>query len=339
MKKHAALKWKLFAAVFAAFVVLCAQPICAFALELRIRNDFDRRMFVGLAYFDGQAQKWRTRGWYDVEPRNERKLNFNNAARADVYIHAYLSGNSMTWGSGDITRTVTGDAFSYFDGEACPPGRNRRAVNFTKYTARNNVVEFRPTAAIADAPMRIAGDGAVQTPSAPAQSGGGGNTVDNLRAQADELLNLINAERRKVGAPALQMDETMRRAAERRASELITKYSHERPDGSNYSTVFAEFGIALQMSSENIAWREGSATHTNMASFNTAFMNSSGHRTNMLNPDYAIAGLGVARVGNKYFVAELFGRSSTAAAAQDKSLSESLKELEQSLRELGDLFR
>ena len=68
-------------------------------------------------------------------------------------------------------------------------------------------------------------------------------------------------------------------------------------------------------------------------------MNSTGHRTNMLNPNYAIAGLGIVRVGNKYFVAELFGGSSTAAAAQDKSLSESWKELEQSLRDLGDLFR
>ena len=126
------------------------------------------------------------------------------------------------------------------------------------------------------------------------------NNADDFKARAAELLNLINAERRKVGAPALKLDNNMQRAAERRASELIKKYSHDRPDGRAYHTVFAEFKISPRSSAENIAYREG-RNNTSMADFNIAFMNSPGHRANMLNRDYTIAGLGIARAGDKYY--------------------------------------
>jgi len=335
MKKHTFAKWKLLAAVCAALIVLCLQPARAFALELRMRNDFDKKMQTVVVYFDSQAQKWRTRGWYAVEPRSERKITLSTS-KTNIYIYAHLDGMSASWGNGDLTRTVTREAFSYFDGEKCPPGNNRRSVKFTKYEAKNNVVEFRPRGAVADTPMRDAGGRPSQTPR-PAPSNN--NTANDLRARADELLKLINAERGKAGAPAVRMDETMRRAAERRANELITKYSHYRPDGRAYHTVFAEFNIAPRTSAENIAWREGGANNTSMAAFNKAFMDSPGYRSNMLNRDYSIVGLGVARAGNKYFVAELFAGDSTTSAAQDKSLSESWKELEQSIRDIRDILR
>ena len=277
MKKHAAAKWKFLAAAFAALVMLCAQSGRAFALELRIHNDFDKKMTVAVVYFDSESQKWRTRGWYAAEPQSERKVSLS-ASKSNIYIYAQLSGSSMTWGNGDVTRTVTGDAFSYFDGETCPAGSNRRQVKFTKYTAANDILDFRPKS----------------------------SASGEFASSAVELLNLINRERGKAGAPALRLDETMQKAANRRASELPKKYSHDRPDGTSYSTVFAEFNFAPFRSAENIAWRSGGKDHTSMASFNEAFMDSPGHRTNMLNPDYSIAGLGIVRDGDKYYVAELF---------------------------------
>ena len=64
--------------VFVVFIALCVQPTRALALELRIRNDFDRRMYAAITYFDGQAQRWRTRGWIAVEPRSERRVTYNS---------------------------------------------------------------------------------------------------------------------------------------------------------------------------------------------------------------------------------------------------------------------
>jgi uncharacterized protein YkwD/uncharacterized membrane protein len=300
----------------------------ASSLELRVRNDFEKKMDVAVIYFDAKAKRWRTIGWYSVEPRGERKLSFSTS-RSDVYIHAQVSGLNKTWGNGDATKTVTGSAFSYLDGETCPPGTNRRSVKFTKYTANNNVVEFRPKSSTSDIPLKTAGDKPTQTP------GGGSASADEFKTSAAELLKLINSDRAKVGAPALRLDDTMQKAANRRASEITRKYSHDRPDGRSYSTVFAEFNLAPRMSAENIAWRSGKG-NTGMAAFNKAFMDSPGHRVNMLNRDYSIVGLGFAKAGDKYFVVELFAGNSSAGS--QKSLSESLKELERSVRDLRDIF-
>ena len=287
--------------VLASLVIFCLQSESVLALDLRIRNDFDKAMTVAVVYFDAQAQKWRTRGWFTTEARSERKVSIN-AARTDIYIYAQLAGMSMTWGVGDVTRTVTREAFSYFDGQACPPGNNRRQVNFTKYKTQNNLLVFRPRASSADAPLKFAGEAPAKAPATPSAIASTPQKVD----RAVELLNLINAERIKAGVPALKLNTTITRAANHRASELKRKYAHDRPDGRKYHTVFAEFGLSPRASAENIAWRSGSQSHTNMASFNKAFMDSPGHRVNMLNRNYSSVGLGFSEEGNKHYVVELF---------------------------------
>ena len=290
MKKHVIKQWKLFTIFVTVFVILYAQTGDALALELRIRNDFDKKMFVTVVYFDASPQKWRTLGWYSVEPRSEKKVPFSTTMQT-IYLSAELSGSETTWGKGDITRTVITEAFSYCEGEECPTGKNRRSVKFTKYEANNNVIVYNP---ISSSPLKVAGES--NTPA--------GNVTSKEDATV-ELLNLINAERRKVGAPALEFDANMQKAASRRASEITRKYSHDRPDGRNYNTVFAEFGLAACANAENIAWRSGRG-NTSMSDFNKAFMDSPGHRTSMLNHDYSIVGLGYVKNGDKHYVVELF---------------------------------
>ena len=319
MKKYALEKWKFLAALVVVAVMLCAQAGRALALELSVRNDFNRNMFVAIIYFDDQAERRRIRGWWNVEPRSERRLTFNTS-RSTVYLHARLSGQPMAWGTGDITRMVIYDQFSYFDGETCPPGRNRQNVRFTTYEARNGVLNFRPVADAAYTPIRSVEEPPTRSPDQiPAQTPARAptqtpvrppvqtppSTADGLRANVIELFNLINAERRRAGLPALRLDETMSRAATRRASEIIRKYSHDRPDGRRFNTVFAEFGLAPRKSAENVAWRSDHH-NTSMAAFNRAFMDSPAHRAIILNRDLTTVGLGLVRNGDRLFVAQLF---------------------------------
>jgi len=316
MKKSAIVKWKLLVAFFATLVAFCIQSGCAIAFELRIRNDFDSKMFVTAVYFDASPQRWRTRGWWSVEPRSERKLSLETS-KPTVYLYAELSGQSMTWGNGDITRMVIGDAFSYFDGDECPPGHRRRSVRYTEYEMKNRVLEFRPRAATADAPLKNAGDTTAQTPVSDEPLKDAGQENPSMVA-AVELLNLINVERRKVGVHDLRLDETMSKAAGRRSYELKTKYSHDRPDGREYHTIFAEFDLAPRASAENIAWRSG-RDRLNLAAFNKSFMDSPGHRENMLNSEYSVIGLGFSDDGEKYYVAELFAADAKVTASSPNS--------------------
>jgi len=170
----------------------------------------------------------------------------------------------------------------YEDGETCPDGPGRRSVKFTRYAAQNGRVNYSP----------------VKTRD-PLPAGGG----DTFSAVSNELLKLINADRRKTGARDLKLDAALSKAAARRASEQPKVWGHTRPNGKSYSSVFAEFNLNPARSGENVA----SNTKPLKAShFHEQFMNSPGHKKVLLNPDYSAVGLGFHQEGNRTYCVELF---------------------------------
>lgn len=101
------------------------------------------------------------------------------------------------------------------------------------------------------------------------------------------MVKYINEEREKVGADPLELDETLQKAAKIRAEEAAVKFSHTRPDGSTYSTVFAEVGQTEKYySAENL-----SAGRSEAEKVCEGWMASAGHKKNMLNPVYSRAGI------------------------------------------------
>ena len=101
---------------------------------------------------------------------------------------------------------------------------------------------------------------------------------------AVEVLNLVNVERAKVGAPPLRLANDLQQSAAIRAREIIQLFSHTRPDGSECFTVMQDRGNTC---GENIAAGYGSAAKTV-----EQWMNSEGHRKNILNPAYRELGVG-----------------------------------------------
>ena len=96
--------------------------------------------------------------------------------------------------------------------------------------------------------------------------------------------------------------ETPSKAARRRASGFRA-WGHTRPDGRNYSSVFAEFGLNPARSGENAA----SNTKSLKASyFHEQFMNSPGHKKTLLSPDYSTVGLGFHEKEGKFYCVQLF---------------------------------
>ncbi len=77
-------------------------------------------------------------------------------------------------------------------------------------------------------------------------------------------------------------------AAALRAQEITINLSHQRPDGSNCFTVLDECGILYYSAGENIA--AGQQTPQEVV---TAWMNSPGHRDNILNPSFISLGVGI----------------------------------------------
>ena len=96
-----------------------------------------------------------------------------------------------------------------------------------------------------------------------------------------EVLDLVNAQRAKYGLTALEMgNDALTAAAQTRAEEIAVVNSHTRPDGSKCFTVLKDYGVTDTPTGENAAW--GSVSPEEVVN---AWMNSEGHRANILNPE------------------------------------------------------
>ena len=101
---------------------------------------------------------------------------------------------------------------------------------------------------------------------------------------AEEILHLVNVERRKAGVPALKLSRELYRPAMIRAREIIKSFSHTRPNGLPFSSVF--HGISYKTVGENLA-----AGQTSCEMVVQQWMDSPGHRANILNKKFKFLGV------------------------------------------------
>ena len=104
---------------------------------------------------------------------------------------------------------------------------------------------------------------------------------------AEQVVELVNQERTKAGLNAVTLDQNIASAALVRAKEIETSFSHTRPNGSKFSTALTEQGVTFKGAGENIAWGQKSPEAVMQA-----WMNSEGHRANILNKNFTKIGVG-----------------------------------------------
>ncbi len=102
-----------------------------------------------------------------------------------------------------------------------------------------------------------------------------------------QVVSLVNQERAKEGLAPLTIDTKVQTAAQVRAKECEQLFSHTRPDGSSFSTALKEQNVSYKGAGENIAWGQRSPEEVM-----NAWMNSSGHRANIMNPNFTTIGVG-----------------------------------------------
>ncbi|MGL5512477.1 MAG: CAP domain-containing protein, partial [Sporomusa sp.] len=102
-----------------------------------------------------------------------------------------------------------------------------------------------------------------------------------------EVLKIVNQERLKAGKQALSLTSKMQRATDTRVTELLSDFSHTRPDGSNFYTVLNENSITYMSAGENIAAGQYTAD-----SAMESWMDSQGHKENIFSENYQHIGVG-----------------------------------------------
>ena len=107
-------------------------------------------------------------------------------------------------------------------------------------------------------------------------------------------MTLVNAERAKYGLAALTLDETLCGYARVKSQDMHDQgyFSHTSPTYGSPFDMMRAFGVSYRTAGENIAM--GYATP---AAVVEAWMNSEGHRANILSANYTMLGVGYVADG------------------------------------------
>ncbi|WP_262281435.1 CAP domain-containing protein [Micromonospora sp. MA102] len=133
---------------------------------------------------------------------------------------------------------------------------------------------------------------------APRTTGATTASAKGLSAELREVVDLVNQERAKAGCKALTVDDKLTLAAQRHSQDQADHktMSHDGSDGSDVGDRLDRVGYAWRSYGENVAWNQQSP-----AAVMDAWMNSPGHRANILNCSFTEIGVGVARSNGPYW--------------------------------------
>ncbi len=133
------------------------------------------------------------------------------------------------------------------------------------------------------------------TPSAPPSN-------VNFTAMQTEMLGYINADRKANGLPALTLTKTLSDGAYLKSKDMAVNnyFSHTSPTYGSPFDMMKSLGISYSAAGENIA------LNSSIKGAHDAFMNSSGHRANVLNRGFSKLGLGIYQENNSLYVTQWF---------------------------------
>lgn len=132
------------------------------------------------------------------------------------------------------------------------------------------------------------------------------------------LVSLANSDRNEQTLPPLTPNAILEKAAQQKANDMAEKgyFAHTSPEGRTPWYWFEKAGYSFSYAGENLA-----VNFSDSEDVDTAWMNSPGHRANILNSHFTEIGIATARgmyEGREtVFVVQLFGRPSHAAVLQN----------------------
>lgn len=133
-------------------------------------------------------------------------------------------------------------------------------------------------------------------------------TQSTFNQFANEIIYFMNQDRNDAGVNSLIVDNHLMDYAMTRAKELSKLYAHKHPDGSSLSTKYGE----------NIQFAYN--THSSKDA-EVSWMNSAGHRKNILNASYTNVGVGVYAADGKIFCVQVFENKNHSSSSSSKSSS------------------
>lgn len=138
----------------------------------------------------------------------------------------------------------------------------------------------------------------------PDDNNNSGSTSESFSAYQKEVVDLVNIERAKAGLNPLTLDSSISNVATKKSQDMIDNnyFSHNSPTYGSPFDMLKKFGISYKTAGENIAMGQKAPKEVV-----NAWMNSEGHRKNIMNPNFSKIGVGVAqKSGGSIYWTQIF---------------------------------
>ncbi|MEH7177102.1 CAP domain-containing protein [Neobacillus vireti] len=155
-----------------------------------------------------------------------------------------------------------------------------------------------PAAPAPAAPAPAAPAPAAPKPAAPApKQAAPAPTTGDVSQYVQQVIDLTNAQRTKNGLPALKADAKLSGVAQKKSVDMQQNnyFSHTSPTYGSPFDMMRDFGVTYKSAGENIA--QGQRTPQEVVN---AWMNSEGHRKNILSANFTHIGVGYEKSGNHW---------------------------------------
>ncbi|MGP4040060.1 CAP domain-containing protein [Gracilibacillus sp. D59] len=123
------------------------------------------------------------------------------------------------------------------------------------------------------------------------------NQTSDISQFEEQVVALTNQERQKHGLPALEIDAELSKVARQKSEDMAANgyFSHNSPTYGSPFDMIQQAGISYRTAGENIA--KGQRSPEEVVN---AWMNSEGHRANILNENFTHIGVGYVEQGNHW---------------------------------------
>ena len=216
-----------------------------------------------------------------------------NDLSADAAVRADVDGDGSVTikDSINVLRYICGilDTFPVEEGPAQKPTEAPTAAPTEKPTQKPTEA---PTAEPTEKPTQKPTEAPAELPTNSCNSIYDADTEKDCYTLSYKVFEIVNQERIKAGVKPLKFNNDMYKAAMVRAKECDESFSHDRPNGTSCFTALKEAGVKYFSAGENIAMG-----YRTPADVMKGWMDSEGHRNNILDPDFTDFACGVYKSG------------------------------------------
>ena len=219
----------------------------------------------------------------------ERALKMRKSLTEGTIKVDCVNGCSVVTVDGKLFITVTADDFKA--NKSTPDGLAKYWADKLKKACQVVITPITPEEPEKEVPKE--GKPAEKPPveNNPVEENDGNQAVASVEEY--KMLQLINAERAKAGVKPLTMKQELVKIARLKSQDMIDKnyFDHNSPTYGDPFTMLRNFGVKFGYAGENLAG------NPSLQNAHESLMNSSGHRKNILNPNYTHVGIGIVEGG------------------------------------------